>query len=147
MSQPHQRDCEGLGGSYWHLQDAVDRAGVASTNAKERNDAISSADAATQYVAEVNPGEVTEQTKFLHYLNGELEKPRINPGFAFMAGSLDAEMKGWLLHHCPSELVWGIPSKAYATALGECTALAPELRRFESNTTRLMASAQTDRGK
>ncbi len=83
----------------------------------------------------------------LDHLNGELEKPRVSPGFAFMAGTVDAELTDWLLHHCPSELVWGIPTKPYATALGACAALEPELRRFERNTIRLMTSIQPAIGK
>jgi hypothetical protein len=105
---------------------------------------MSLGDAANQFIASVNPTEVSEQAKLLQQLNAELEKQQINPAMAFMAGTTDATLASWIVHHCPAELAWGLPAKIYVTALNACSALEPELRRFEGNLLRLFSLLPTN---
>jgi len=58
-----------------------------------------------------------------------------------MAGTIDAGLDEWILSHCPSEFAWGIPSKEYVTALPQCSALEPHLKRFEINTLKIVGLA------
>jgi hypothetical protein len=137
MSEKNKRDCEELGRGYWHLQEAIDRARVADSGSTEREMNTSIGDAASRYVSNVNPGEVSQQAEILRELNTELEKPQINPGFAFLAGKIDTEFETWMINHCPAELAWGIPAREYVSALTACSNLEPEVQRFERNVLRL----------
>jgi hypothetical protein len=80
---------------------------------------------------------VSQQAEILRELNTELEKPQINPGFAFLAGKIDTEFETWMINHCPAELAWGIPAREYVSALTACSNLEPEVQRFERNVLRL----------
>jgi hypothetical protein len=137
MSEKNKRDCEELGKGYWRLQEAMDRARVADASSAERETNKLLGDFASQYIGNVNPMEVAQQAELLRKLNSELEKPQINPGFAFMAGEISIEFETWMINHCPAELAWGIPAKEYVSAMTACSNLEPEVQRFERNLLRL----------
>jgi hypothetical protein len=139
-SAQNKKDCEELGRRYWRLAEALDRFMIANGAPSERQKMVDRGSATSDYIAKVNPGEVNSYAERLREINDALEKPNPNPGTAFHAGGLDAELRNWLLHHCPSELAWGIPAKPYTTATGECSALEPELQRFEINVSRMVFS-------
>src|SRR5262249_8430032 len=125
-SAEHVRDCEDLGRQYWMLRESVDRATLANGDRSERTRVTKVGEAVTQFIADVNPSEVSEQAALLKGLNSELGKSSINPTIAFFAGTVEEGLATWLIHHCPTELLWGIPSKQYVTALSACAALEPE---------------------
>jgi len=137
MTERNRRDCEELGLGYWHMQEAIDRARLADISSTERRKTTSLGDIVNRYVGDVNPMEVSEQAKLLQQLNAELEKAQINPGFAFMAGRIEAEFETWIINHCPAELAWGVPAKEYVSAMSACSTLEPEVQRFERNVVRL----------
>ena len=141
MTAQNKQDCQALGTRWWNLQDAVNRATFANGEATERNKVLALGNWATGYVARFNPEEVSQEIKLFQELNAELERPHPNPGSVFIAGTVSAQFTYWLLHHCPTELAWGLPPKEYATASTACVALEPELRRFDRNVGRLLASA------
>jgi len=147
MPTSEKQDCSELGTRYWRLIDAVARATVSAADKKKRESIHRWSERVDKYVSEVNPKEVREQIKQLRELNAELAKKNPNPGIAFLAGGTSAEMAYWLLHHCPTELAWGLPTKMYATALTECSELEPELRAWESNVGRLLSSIPSTFGK
>jgi hypothetical protein len=138
-SDTNRQDCENVGKGYWHLGEAINRSALANNNARERHLTSSLGDIAQEYIYRANPGEVSAQTGLLRSLNIELGKPQVNPGAAFWAGELHAELGPWVLNHCPTELAWGLAPKEYASASAACAALEPELRQFEENVLRVMA--------
>jgi hypothetical protein len=146
-TKKNERDCEELGRGYRDLEEAMDRATLANVNSIERRKNMLLGNAADRYVASVNPKEVSEEVRLLQQLNTELEKPQVNPGAAFMAGTIYRDLDSWIINHCPAELAWGLPARRYATALSACSALEPELRRFEPNVLRLLSlSSANEKG-
>lgn len=139
----HRDTCEQVGAAYWRIQDALDRATFTGTDKAERDRLLALNDATTKYVASVNASEVTEKTKYLREMNATLQPAMPNVGMAFLAGQETVRLRSWVLTHCPSQLAWGVPSKAYATALTACSAFEPEMLRFEDSELRLLQALQT----
>jgi hypothetical protein len=141
----NKRDCEEVGKEYWHLYEALDRATVTNSVRAQRDKAVALGDMATNFVAKVNPSDVSEQTANLREANSELERPTPKLAMMFVLGGFVERLPVWLLSHCPTELAWGLPPKMYATAATACGELEPELRRLDQNIMKVLADAPDPR--
>ncbi len=142
MAAQRKQDCQELGKYWWRLQEAVNRATVTNGTSAERDKTLALGEWAIGYVARFNPEEVSQEIKLFQEFNAELEKTHPDLKTVFMAGVVMADFAYWLLHHCPTELAWGLASKEYATASTACSALKPELRRFDRSLERLFVSEE-----
>jgi hypothetical protein len=141
MLVANKRDCEEVGKQYWHLHEALDRASVTNSVRAQRDKAVALGDLTMDYVAKVNPSEVSGHARLLRGLNSDLERPTPKLATVFLIGGFSENLPGWLLSHCPTELAWGLPPKMYATAATACGELEPELRRLDQNIMKVLADA------